>query len=695
MSQAFSVFQVFVNGTATTFDRDGTLLTVDSLSDLTNPGNVVVISFVLYYTTEKTRVTEGLSGIPNTIWLPRVSSSPNFTQSVANVIDGVFTLSGSDISIIAPDKYLTYILTDDSSIYGARVRVWMCIGEVSTNKKVFNGECVGATFREGIITFTVIDAFNKLQKSASFGDKSKSRVFNGSTNTPYPNAGDVNTAIPLVIGASSPFTISGGWRHLDQYGSVPNTTTFHVSDGYKAIKATPQTIGSSTVVEYVAARFLGTALKTINLGTISAAYRLYLTRQIPSGGGRTGTAYISMKMCYLTCSATDVQIGDYLPPSDAWGSMGANVVAVGTNLWDGHNVLVCEQAYGDFPEGDKTGDSGPLTGIDLPTFTNNVYPSMCVWIEGGDSAPYYDFFPRYFGNSVGSAADTRYLRFTASVVNTYTFNGYSISTVAFEIDPALNELNLENANNQLQSATIRYRFSPASEVNHADAMKFIVESSGMSTNSTSFTTAASDLSANVAMTVPLQDGGDFPSYLEVAQAITKSSFGILRVNTDDQVEYVILKPPGGETPAGTRDTSNILEGSFSSEFRYQDIVNEVVFQNDQYKNLEHWSGTGPSSIKESLGAKYLHGVEKSTEYKHVLTSIQSRDDAIIGYLSRGQVEYTLTTAHLDLNIKVGDVIIIKNDGVDDEDGDTRALVTSISVSRDDVRIKLNSLRGLP
>jgi hypothetical protein len=341
--------------------------------------------------------------------------------------------------------------------------------------------------------------------------------------------------------------------------------------------------------------------------------------------------------------------------------------------------------------------ANPTGPVAIPSIPNNTIPSVSCWIAGGNNVKYVDYYTGAFSlvpHTVSKAADTRYLKFTVST-DTYTFNGQNITLVYAEINPTTNGLNVFDQSNSLVSATINCRISPALPMTHANALKYIVSSAGMDINSASFTQADIDLSANVSMTLPLNEGTNFETYLTGAQLIAKSTMGLLRVNSNREVEYEIIKNLSSMSIDATRSTVNMISDSTTSSIQYQDMYSAVSFSNDQLNDLTAIAGTGPKAFVESITAKNLHKIDKIKNVNHCLDSIQNRKAVIAGYFSAPTVEYQLNTSSEDLASAIGDVVEITNTAVGNYSGVAKAIIVGIDQRPSDTTIKLNEIRGVP
>jgi len=316
---------------------------------------------------------------------------------------------------------------------------------------------------------------------------------------------------------------------------------------------------------------------------------------------------------------------------------------------------------------------------------------MSVWVEAGDSLSYnakasqeaLSLVPVY---SVKKGTCSRYLPFTLFETNDYTLNGQTVKRVDVLVNTS-GEVNVGGSR-------LKYRFSPASEMTHGNALKFIVKAAGLETNDSTFTQADSDLAANVSLTIPMNSASAFDSYLKAAQAVTTSTLGVLRLNESRQVEYELIKNPSLLTIDATRTTLDMIQGDTRSDVQYQDVLTTVNFENKQMVGQPEIDGGGARSSVDFPKARQLHRTEKTKTIEHCLTSIQSRKAAIAGYLSSPTVEYSLATASEDLATKIGDVVEITNSAVASDQQTTVGIVVGLDQTGARSVVKINEIRGI-
>lgn len=698
VSSAIKISAVTVNNiNESTWAHSNGVLTVTSATNLTLSSNVVTIDHDLFFTGEKVRYTSSVSGLPDAEWLPLITSYPEFSQTMRSIADGVFSLSNSDIELISVDRWGQSLLGVGDSFSNAPVAVWVCIDSAATNRKVFDGAVSKVSYSYGRLSLNIIDSFNKLKQSSIFGSLAFIDVGQNQIN-----------AVPFTLGKSSPMTLGNGWRHVNAEGSPPGNLK-HIKDGYRGVLTGPAVADKTSTTSWTLGRCIG-GVKRLNFGTIignTLIYRIntpvnvdfnfqFYTGTNPDLVSKieNQTSYIVDEIYYIqlqNINDFNGQIGDYIPASYLpvpAAVDGGWVCGFGAGLNGSYNLAIAAQRFEKNNLSETTVSNSTTSALSLP---NGVIPSMSVWVEGGDNLAYnakggyvaLSIVPYY---SLEKSGCTRYVPFTLSESNQYTLNGQTIKRVDINV-PASTQMNIS-------SLQLKFRFSPANEMTHGEALKFIVESAGMTTNASSFSQADTDLSANVSITFPLEMSSSFDSYLSACQAITSSTLGLLRLNESREVEYKVLKNPSLMAVDHYRTTDNMINGETNSLCEYQDILTRFSFENPQLFGLSEMANSGSFSVVDVAKAKQLHRVEKSKIIKHYLTNISTRKTSIAGYLSSPTVEYTLATASEDLSANLGDVVQITNNASASANETVTGIITSIDHGASKTTIKINELRGI-
>lgn len=675
-----------------TYTHTNNVLTITPVDDIfADSDYVVVITHNIYTTGTKTRYTNGVTSgdePPDAEWIPILQNYPDYSQSMKDITEGVFSLSLSTITLISDNRFFQKYLGVNDTFNNCAIDIWMCINNVENNKLVFSGLCTSASFSGTILSIECIDRFSKLKDTALFTNNGNGYISSGSSITSYPENELVGKPSVLVIGDMSPFTLSN--KSVPQVRAESSKQMVHVSDGIRMTRDTPQTndVNSTTLSMFVA-RFVGTAIKKMTFGTVTRCYREYTDGGVIDGKRVFSTYY------HIQCSNFYGEIGDCLP--DGLSGIEAfpmYVCYVGARTGpDGstYDFVLYKQEWS-WGTGTATMPTSGLTSN--PTIPDNTYYSYAVVRKGVTSATLdsslESFDMRYYAHGSVSIACS-----SPRVETVETIGGQTISALYIDFDPG--DFYSVRGGDDMKFENLYCRFTSTTELTHAQAMELTIKASGLTVNSASFTQAASDLSAKVSFCVPV-DKESNTTYLDVVQFIAKSTFSLVSVNNDREIEYSIIKNPSSITSSGSRDNSNVLFNSFSTYIDYNDIVSSINFVNPcfNYTNLiTSPSGLNTETTSSSNKAIFLHGASKTITYKHCLKTIVNRKSVISAYLGEPKIVYTYKTSSLDLDTSLGQSLNVQNDGIIGETNTKDCLVVDISNSTSLSTIKLNEIRGVP
>lgn len=686
-----NINQVLVNGVVEpvwSYESTGNpeiwTIAVTSSTDLTLASNVMTIDHDIFLTGTKIRETASVAGLPNATWEPLIENYPTFSQSMRNITEGVFSLSNTDLTVICTNRWAQKFLGTNDSFSAAPVSVWVCIDEVTNNRKIFDGEVSNVSYSYGKLNLSVIDSFNRLKQSAIFG--SVNQAFNNRDNGRTPNLAepDVNSAATLVIGKTSPLIMDRGYRISSNFRNPNDTISgplnvnfFHLKDGLRCIPVTANYESADSVQFYVG-RFVGTNIKRLTFGSVVRAHTAYVegNYEVYDPDFLIQAADYH-KITMVNFTNFNGEIGDYVP--------GLGFCCCKTQF--SHAGLTYNCAFGDvqYYLDSSSGNVGQPVSISAPS--ENVYPSMSIWCEGTSDCSYQygrvgsNWFlkPKYSG---------RYVPFSLQLGTPYSFGGQQITDVFVTV------LKSDIGDDYPGKLTFKARFSPSTELTHGNLMKFIIKSAGMLTNDATFSQADSELPANVALCVPYYLSSGYPKYLEVAQLVASSTLGILRINQNREIEYELIKNVSSAAIDSTKNILNMISGDTTTSLEYQDIVSNVTFKNENLVEYDKSPNTGATATVYLPINEQLHRAKATKEINHVLTNIQGRKDAIAGYLSNPTVEYTLSTASEDLASSIGDVVEITNPCIADSGEVAVGVIIGLDQSGSKTSVKINEIRGV-
>jgi len=672
--------------TSFTYTHANDVLTIIAGIDISDPDYYVVVTHNIYATGTTTRYTSGVVGgdtPPDAEWKPMLSSYPVCSQTMKDITEGVFTISNTTIDLISDDRFIENFLGTNDTFNDASVDVWVCVNDYENNKLVFSGRVNALNSNGNAVSLQVLDSFNKLNSTALFGSYGDAYVYRGSSLATYPNIGNDRKSAVLTIGQHSPF----GLKDLASPSELGDSyiQTYHVTDGLKLHQDTPQTYDmTTTTLSFFVGRMLGTAISKMTFGTVSRCYK-YVATGPTLYGTTTYTEYY-----HLNCSTFSGQIGDCLPN----GLPGVDSTRMWVCYIGGHtgpdassyNVVVFKQS--------NIWVTPPSSGLQSnPTMVDNSYDSYCIYrndITGSkafdDGGSANSGKSQYYINGFNSASSIR-------LESLGTLGGVPVKAVYIDFNMA--SLGTYFRKDDFNINELYCRFTTNNPMTHAESLRFVVEAAGLTTNTSSFTTAASDFSGEVSFAVPFERSDTYPTYLQVAQYIARSAFGILKINNSRQIEYKIIKKPADLTPIGDRDDSNILLNTFTTNVDYQDCAHTISFSNPDLRNIDTINSVGPVATTTNYKAKLLHNITSNKEYRHCLTNMSGRKNAIAGYFGEPTIQYSYRTSSIDLNSNVGDAITVTSKNVAGTSQEVTAVVTEINTGTNSSTIKLNEIRGVP
>lgn len=657
----FLIEEIYVNGALIPSnkwslgeDEYGKFILIESATNLADLDNVTYFEHGIYMTGGVVRYTTLVdSGIATASWLPKIKNYPQFSQSMRDIAEGVFSLSNTSIDVISTD---TFLQLSADSYANAPVTVWACIDSPNTNRRIFDGVVSSISYQYGVCTFNLIDTFNTLKDSAEFGDRKEAYNYKTNTRTPYISQADENSTATLVVGRTSPLIVSNGGRQSGNYGDFYKF--FHLSDGLRAIPLT-ENFEQATSVQFYLGRMIGNQLKKLTFGNIIRSYRLYTNGGYADYDKNYTTQavdYHPIILMYL--DNFNGEIGDYIPNLTITGSGAATYKAFCCHnqlfTFEG-NLYNC--AFAPVVYSYNTNDYRISGSVSVTLPAANTVPSISLFSEGNGDIQYkYDRVDKPNPASAATLAmkySGRYLPFTVSIANSYTYGGEIVSHVYATVSSA------DIGGDLPGSLSVKGRFSPLEEVSHSKFMKFICKAGGLTTNDLTFTAADAVFGGKVCLTVPTFGETAYPSYLEIAQKVTSSVLSLLRINNAREIEYYVMKALDGFF-APKKNPVNMLQGSTSSTIDFQDLATSVIFTNLNFKEAHKKDTALYNATVDFPRLKYFLRTEKTKNVDHVLDDMSSRKDFVARYFSTSNVEYTLATSSEDLASKIGDIIEIQN-----------------------------------
>ncbi len=282
-----------------------------------------------------------------------------------------------------------------------------------------------------------------------------------------------------------------------------------------------------------------------------------------------------------------------------------------------------------------TKDANVLTGDSVAT---NKAPSLVIQRDA--SNVHYCLYGRdYTATESATSGGNKYLKIT------FTNNFEANHTGLLAIDPTQHK--------------VLFRVKPdQTNIKHGSVLKFLLEKAGLTVNSSSVTTANSSLDVNANFSIPQFDESDYSEYYKYIELILSSTLAYITLNNSFEIEYKLFSTPSSTTQITDTD---ILQGSFDTEINYKDIVSQIIAYNPHYSSPET---TATSSDSEtSLKAQYLHGVNKTVRFRHVLEDITGRIESIMKVRRERYATYEFDSKIINIDSILGDEFLLVKSGL--------------------------------
>jgi hypothetical protein len=621
---------------------------------------VIVVFHYLFFATEEGRSlpqdptsTESASN-PLRFWEPRLSGEPNATESFKNALAGVITISNTRASIIDDDFVIRSIIGgDNDSLSNKAAVIWFSVNGVVT--QLFSGAC-GSGFDisgSNIISLAIYDLMNKLTQTATMG-LPVSRAF--ATRTTYSRLDPAKqfAPVPFVMGAVSPHRIA-----QNRTDATESSVSSKIESG----------LLEATNIDYFAFAQNNKnrdwlACNQIGNPTTQSFGSLQAYAQASFGGSSTSHLF------FRFASYSNVRIGDVLEVDfnndDGNGDQTGyfEVVHVGTfNDVSGpttYNIMAEFYYVNAVPTN--------LSKIDAVSANTSfsvilMQGTRRYWLAKGR-----DYSLSYFSNALG-------VTITITLADNFEAS-YAPFGNPDTIDPS--------------SDKIFFRTTGSGHT-HAEAMQLMIERSGLTANSASFTQADSDLSANVNFTIPAFDESSYRQYLNYCENLAKSTMGYIAPNADGEIVYQVLSQPSATDAI---DDNLFLDGSLKTSINYKDIKTGIVANNPNVQD-ETEIDAGTAAVEASSAkAQYLHGLDETEEFRHVLDDISGRIDDIMAVKAERRLTYQFSTATKNIDSSLGDDVTLETSALAGSASSVNGKINKIARSSKNTTVTIDDLKDL-
>lgn len=229
---------------------------------------------------------------------------------------------------------------------------------------------------------------------------------------------------------------------------------------------------------------------------------------------------------------------------------------------------------------------------------------------------------------------------------------------------------------------------------HGEVIKVLLDDLGLTTNSSSFTQADSDLTANCLFTIPYTGQNEMPTHRTVLANIMKSTLSYITNNLDQEVEYHVFQIGSAEHTIYKR---NILNNSFSINIDYKDIIPTIAVVNKHgHTDLssDREVNTRESESDTDNASLYLNELNKVGASFEVFTdNLETVRDRILDYTAKRKAYYNYKTKGINFDSLIGDNETIEVEGLLDSDTQKTLKILSINFNNNETIIKSTDLLG--
>lgn len=603
------------------WDKDSKTLYVGLASAPNSTDNVVILFFNLYLTGEKTRYLQEDPVTPSgdvVEWEPKVERYPTLSQSVKNVISGVFSISSFSVKISDHDGFFKSILGVKTTLNNSDIKVWSCLNEEKTLNYI--GKIKTVSFSGEVMSLKINDNFSRLKDSATMGVTPIDRY--AYADPSFYSDVDPKRArdpIPKFFGKYSYAKIVFG-RH----GADNSLGSLYLNDGNEGINIDYSPFRSTSVNNiFILGRVGPNGIKDQDLGTITSVDHL------------PGTITQFGPIIYTT--GHFMRIGDCFkvvaPSGREYFCRVSSVNDTSVTCWTiGTSLLFAD------PVSDRiTPGSNYTTGKSIQT---TIYRSA----DTDEGITENDTIAIGFDQTAGYYLEETLPNGEKLIKIDISKEGGKPYTQGFE--PNLDRL--------------VFSMSLADEYPHQKVIKEMVEASGLTVDASSFTQAGIDLSADCFFQIPLLGSKKIEPYQKYIERILQSVVGILYTAEDLSVGYKILNEP-----TSAEEISDDTAKFNSAKIEYNDIITSLRLLNrhtDNKSNSYNNETEEPSALLTDQESKFLNGQELIKEIEHVMSDT-TWATRLLSVLSKRFLTYSFDVASELIDSSMGDDITYKSEKV--------------------------------
>lgn len=614
-----------------------------SLNDHTS----ILASFYLFYTSEIGRYISQDPENSNTeerYWEPKIVGNPSFSVTQEDIIDGFLSVGNSNLTIINHEKDFQQYIGDNFFFSKREIVIWQCLDGVNNIRKLFSGYCSSISIDDNLVRFSIDNLYSAFQ----------------------------NVYLPL-----STYELSTG-----------NSTDFIFKDEDKD-KFIPKLFCLVTKTIHAT-----NSRSTHKLMTASAwqSYYVFSSGLQAINGNYTSTVSTSTNRRWVVC-VESVTASDLTEP--VVGATTSSVTVNGSTINLTRITVIDANKY-------RPGDNITINNvkgffvIEINTGLNYIYVSGPSAITNGHNIyrPSVSVVQVEVGNDEGLIVQAYLIYGTHYTVQSYQDVRYIELVNNFEADFAF--AGTQHENGITPDAIITVRAWNHDTINHAAVVSNLIQSAGLTVNGPSITLAgATDMKTN--FTLPYWGETTNPTIADVLQRLLSSTFGMLSINEDFEVEYLLLDNPVSNLEVTENE---IIEGSLVQDVDYKDIYTTVTFTNDHGEDMynNRFLRTRFSTVSEAsltnTQAEMQYGVKKIKHINHVLLNMSESKQKILDILSRRRLKVSFKTKGINFESKVGDDLEIISNKLNGTSGSKVIKIMSIEKSASDTTVRGIDLLGI-
>lgn len=619
------------------FNESTKVVTVNLGAALTT--QQVIAFYYLFYTSDRTRVIGEDPETPATDernWEPRIVTSPTAQSSIEDVVEGTLSVSTSGLSLINNDNEFEQFIGDNDSFNRKKVQIWSVIDDIENIQKVYDGTIRAIDMPAERVNFTFDDPLSPLLDRAYMGDD-KDEVFFNTDGFPNVDPNKKGRPVRYFIGKTSRYSTIFD----DTVASGVTDAQILDPDGMEEAVCTgiSSTISTSTNREWGIGR-------VHDDGFLDFSFT-------PSAIDQTDANFTK-----LTGTAGEIgkfNVGDTFVIDQSGTPFYARVVGP---VASGDTDLFLEKV------------AGPATNDDVEA---NDCPSIVI--TDFDNNRFYPLYERDYTTTVtATSGGNKYLKITFT--NNFETNHAGLT-------------NLDPGNNK-----VFFRVKPdTTNAKHSDALKDIIEKTGITTNASSFTTAGTTLTTELAMSIPFLDQSNYSGYIRYVEEILESTLGYLFLNNSFEVGYALFDAPSSTDEVTDTD---ILLNSLSKKIDYKDIAQTVTTFNPHFNSFEQTDDSNNTTTitQTNTKARFLHETEEIFTFRHVLAKMNDRIAAILNLRSERRATYTFSTNIRNIDNIIGDDLQLTNDDILGTDSSKDLTIIAIGKNPRRTTISATDLLGL-